>query len=86
MFCVFFCLFIIQRANEAKPAPDPKACNWKKYKYIVLNPFCAANIKEEEPGAGPCEDSPSPNTDRMDTGSKATNDKWPKSEQEVTDR
>ncbi|KAG5261012.1 hypothetical protein AALO_G00299000 [Alosa alosa] len=76
-----------RRASETKPIPDPKACNWKKYKYIVLNPLCATNIKEEETGVGPCGGSPSPNSeDRMDTTPKATNDKWPKSEQEVIDR
>ncbi|KAF5902449.1 B-cell CLL/lymphoma 6 member B protein-like, partial [Clarias magur] len=32
---------------ESRPTPDPKACNWKKYKYIVLNPLCATPIKEE---------------------------------------
>lgn len=33
---------------ETKATPDPKACNWKKYKYIVLNPLCAAaKVKEE---------------------------------------
>ncbi|XP_066578580.1 B-cell CLL/lymphoma 6 member B protein isoform X2 [Amia ocellicauda] len=32
------------------PSPDPKACNWKKYKYIVLNSLCSgATVKEEEP-------------------------------------
>ncbi|XP_034425093.1 B-cell CLL/lymphoma 6 member B protein [Hippoglossus hippoglossus] len=35
--------------NDTKASPDPKACNWKKYKYIVLNPLCAATtVKEEE--------------------------------------
>lgn len=35
--------------SEIKATPDPKACNWKKYKYIVLNPLCAAaTVKEEE--------------------------------------
>ncbi|XP_068164516.1 B-cell CLL/lymphoma 6 member B protein isoform X2 [Antennarius striatus] len=35
--------------SDMKPSPDPKACNWKKYKYIVLNPLCAAaSVKEEE--------------------------------------
>ncbi|XP_066537713.1 B-cell CLL/lymphoma 6 member B protein [Hoplias malabaricus] len=36
--------------SEFKSTPDPKACNWKKYKYIVLNPLCATSIKEEETG------------------------------------
>uniref|UniRef100_W5L0N5 BCL6B transcription repressor n=1 Tax=Astyanax mexicanus TaxID=7994 RepID=W5L0N5_ASTMX len=34
--------------SESRLTPDPKACNWKKYKYIVLNPLCATPIKEEE--------------------------------------
>uniref|UniRef100_UPI0037E9BE9B B-cell CLL/lymphoma 6 member B protein isoform X2 n=1 Tax=Semicossyphus pulcher TaxID=241346 RepID=UPI0037E9BE9B len=35
--------------SDIKATPDPKACNWKKYKYIVLNPLCAATtVKEEE--------------------------------------
>lgn len=35
--------------SDAKTSVDPKACNWKKYKYIVLNPLCAAaTMKEEE--------------------------------------
>uniref|UniRef100_A0A8C1WMQ3 BCL6B transcription repressor n=1 Tax=Cyprinus carpio TaxID=7962 RepID=A0A8C1WMQ3_CYPCA len=40
----------LKKRSESKPSPDPKACNWKKYKYIVLNPLCATPIKEEEPG------------------------------------
>ncbi|KAM8899367.1 B-cell CLL/lymphoma 6 member B protein isoform 2-T2 [Spinachia spinachia] len=48
--------------SDAKAAPDPKACNWKKYKYIVLNPLCAAAaVKEEE-----MEEAPRP------TSAKAT--------------
>lgn len=34
--------------NDVKALPDPKACNWKKYKYIVLNPLCAATAMKEE--------------------------------------
>lgn len=35
--------------SDARATPDPKACNWKKYKYIFLNPLCAAaTVKEEE--------------------------------------
>ncbi|XP_030636049.1 B-cell CLL/lymphoma 6 member B protein [Chanos chanos] len=41
---------LMMNHTEVKPMPDPKACNWKKYKYIVLNPLCATPIKEEEPG------------------------------------
>ncbi|KAJ8416625.1 hypothetical protein AAFF_G00325030 [Aldrovandia affinis] len=38
--------------NGTKSIPDPKACNWKKYKFIVLNPLCAATVKEEESAEG----------------------------------
>lgn len=32
-----------------KNTVNPKACNWKKYKYIILNPlFTDTNVKEEE--------------------------------------
>uniref|UniRef100_A0A3B5KPY7 BCL6B transcription repressor n=1 Tax=Xiphophorus couchianus TaxID=32473 RepID=A0A3B5KPY7_9TELE len=39
-------------------APDPKACNWKKYKYIILNPLCtaAAAVKVEESEEVQCQD------------------------------
>ncbi|MFT7796381.1 B-cell lymphoma 6 protein homolog isoform X1 [Arapaima gigas] len=36
-------------SSLVKSAPDPKACNWKKYKFIVLNPQCAGDLKKEEP-------------------------------------
>ncbi|XP_006627432.3 B-cell CLL/lymphoma 6 member B protein isoform X1 [Lepisosteus oculatus] len=36
--------------SDSRPNPDPKACNWKKYKFIVLNPLCTRTaVKEEEP-------------------------------------
>ncbi|KAJ8008305.1 hypothetical protein DPEC_G00103460 [Dallia pectoralis] len=39
--------------DEPRRHPDPKACNWKKYKYIVLNPQCATTtVKEEDPDDG----------------------------------
>nr|XP_057923989.1 B-cell CLL/lymphoma 6 member B protein [Doryrhamphus excisus] len=34
--------------SDTKTTPDPKACNWKKYKYIVLNPLCAGSTVKEE--------------------------------------
>ncbi|XP_034020646.1 B-cell CLL/lymphoma 6 member B protein isoform X2 [Thalassophryne amazonica] len=34
--------------SDANPTPDPKMCNWKKYKYIILNPLCAATTVKEE--------------------------------------
>uniref|UniRef100_A0A3B4H940 BCL6B transcription repressor n=1 Tax=Pundamilia nyererei TaxID=303518 RepID=A0A3B4H940_9CICH len=49
--------------SDAKATPDPKACNWKKYKYIVLNPLCAANavkveeMEEPQNQASPTDDS-----------------------------
>ncbi|XP_011485818.1 B-cell CLL/lymphoma 6 member B protein isoform X1 [Oryzias latipes] len=34
--------------SDSTPTPDPKACNWKKYKYIVLNRLCSpTKVKEE---------------------------------------
>ncbi|XP_061815295.1 B-cell CLL/lymphoma 6 member B protein isoform X2 [Nerophis lumbriciformis] len=35
-------------ASDTKATPDPKVCNWKKYKYIVLNPLCARSALKEE--------------------------------------
>ncbi|XP_077598346.1 B-cell CLL/lymphoma 6 member B protein [Stigmatopora nigra] len=34
---------------DADLEPNPKSCNWKKYKYIVLNPLCAGSSVKEEP-------------------------------------
>ncbi|KAI4900438.1 hypothetical protein NFI96_033088 [Prochilodus magdalenae] len=65
--------------SESKPTPDPKACNWKKYKYIVLNPLCATTIKEEGPG----EDQETSDhshiiSDRTDTTPKPSKETWPR--------
>ncbi|XP_042368191.1 B-cell CLL/lymphoma 6 member B protein [Plectropomus leopardus] len=55
--------------SDIKATPDPKACNWKKYKYIVLNPLCAATtVKEEEIEEPQSHTSP----DRMGPTPKAT--------------
>lgn len=35
--------------SQSRTTLDPKACNWKKYKYIILNPLFADTVKEEEP-------------------------------------
>lgn len=44
---------------DIKASLDPKACNWKKYKYIVLNPLCAAtSVKEEDAEEPPSRTSP----------------------------
>lgn len=59
--------------SDVKASPDPKACNWKKYKYIVLNPLCAAaTVKEEEMDEPQSRGSPT--TDR--TGSTPTTEAW----------
>ncbi|KAG7464612.1 hypothetical protein MATL_G00167530 [Megalops atlanticus] len=66
--------------NGTKSIPDPKACNWKKYKFIVLNPLCAATVKEEEPaeGEGPQHCSHvSATTDRLASTPKPPLEVWP---------
>lgn len=37
------------RRDDGQAAPDPKSRNWKKYKYIVLNPLCVGSSAKEEP-------------------------------------
>uniref|UniRef100_A0A673HDQ4 B-cell CLL/lymphoma 6 member B protein-like n=1 Tax=Sinocyclocheilus rhinocerous TaxID=307959 RepID=A0A673HDQ4_9TELE len=67
----------LKKRSESKPTPDPKACNWKKYKYIVLNPLCAAPIKEEGPEEERQTQSHAPfDNDRMEVSSKTTNNIW----------
>lgn len=51
--------------NDVKALPDPKACNWKKYKYIVLNPLCAATSMKEEQLEEVTRHTPPPAADRM---------------------
>ncbi|GAA6106706.1 B-cell lymphoma 6 protein isoform X1 [Tachysurus ichikawai] len=61
--------------SESRPTPDPKACNWKKYKYIVLNPLCATPIKEEGPGEElHTFDHSSSSNDRADVTPKQSNE------------
>ncbi|MCI4377293.1 hypothetical protein PGIGA_G00201770 [Pangasianodon gigas] len=63
--------------SESRPTPDPKACNWKKYKYIVLNPLCATPIKEEGPGEEPHTfDHSSSSSDRADVTPKLSDEAW----------
>lgn len=65
--------------GEPKCNPDPKACNWKKYKYIVLNPLCAVNtVKEEEPGEGRQQLDHIPTSDRMEVTLKPPMEAWPR--------
>ncbi|XP_072543634.1 B-cell CLL/lymphoma 6 member B protein [Salminus brasiliensis] len=64
--------------SESRPTPDPKACNWKKYKYIVLNPLCATSIKEEGSGEEQQTFDHSPTTsDRTETIATASEKTWP---------
>ncbi|XP_051756536.1 B-cell lymphoma 6 protein [Ctenopharyngodon idella] len=64
----------LKKRSESKPTPDPKACNWKKYKYIVLNPLCTTPIKEEGPGEELQAQSHTPFvSDRMEASSKTAN-------------
>ncbi|KAM6908869.1 B-cell CLL/lymphoma 6 member B protein [Xenentodon cancila] len=61
--------------SNTQTTPDPKACNWKKYKYIVLNPLCtAAMVKVEETEVLQCEASSSAN--RMGSTPKAPTEAW----------
>lgn len=67
----------LKKRSESKLTPDPKACNWKKYKYIVLNPLCATPIKEEGPGEERHSQNHTPLTsDRMEATPKTANDIW----------
>uniref|UniRef100_A0A3Q1GUN6 BCL6B transcription repressor n=1 Tax=Acanthochromis polyacanthus TaxID=80966 RepID=A0A3Q1GUN6_9TELE len=61
--------------NDTKATPDPKACNWKKYKYIVLNPLCAATTVKEEEGEEP-QSRASPTADSMGSIPKAPTEAW----------
>uniref|UniRef100_A0A4W5MRR6 BCL6B transcription repressor n=1 Tax=Hucho hucho TaxID=62062 RepID=A0A4W5MRR6_9TELE len=64
--------------GEPKSSPDPKACNWKKYKYIVLNPICAiSTVKEEEPEEVQQQLRHTPTSDRMEVTLKPTIEGWP---------
>ncbi|XP_041724234.1 B-cell lymphoma 6 protein homolog isoform X1 [Coregonus clupeaformis] len=65
--------------GEPKRNPDPKACNWKKYKYIVLNPLCAiTTVKEEEPEEGQQQLDHIPTSDRMEVTLKPPMEAWPR--------
>ncbi|KAE8277519.1 B-cell CLL/lymphoma 6 member B protein Bcl6-associated zinc finger protein [Larimichthys crocea] len=61
--------------SDVKSTPDPKACNWKKYKYIVLNPLCAATTVKEEEMEEP-QSHTSPTADRMGTTPTAPTEAW----------
>lgn len=61
--------------SDVKATPDPKACNWKKYKYIVLNPLCAATTVKEEEMDEP-QSRTSPVADRMGSTPRAPTEAW----------
>lgn len=61
--------------TDVKATPDPKACNWKKYKYIVLNPLCAATTVKEEEMEEP-QSRASPVVDRMSPTPRAPTEAW----------
>ncbi|XP_041821276.1 B-cell lymphoma 6 protein homolog isoform X2 [Chelmon rostratus] len=61
--------------SDVKASPDPKACNWKKYKYIVLNPLCSATTVKEEEIEEPQSHTP-PMADRMGSTPKAAAEAW----------
>ncbi|XP_008319275.1 B-cell CLL/lymphoma 6 member B protein [Cynoglossus semilaevis] len=61
--------------SETRTTPDPKACNWKKYKYIVLNPLCAAPTVKEEQTEEP-QSQASPMTDPMILTPKGPVEAW----------
>ena len=61
--------------SDTNATPDPKACNWKKYKYIVLNPLCAAaTVKVEETEELQCQALTTAN--RMDSTPKQPAEAW----------
>ncbi|KAM9335703.1 B-cell CLL/lymphoma 6 member B protein isoform 1-T1 [Symphorus nematophorus] len=62
--------------SDVKATPDPKACNWKKYKYIVLNPLCATTMVKEEEMEEPQSHTTSPTADRMGSTPKAPTEAW----------
>ncbi|RVE60521.1 hypothetical protein OJAV_G00181710 [Oryzias javanicus] len=47
--------------SDSTLTPDPKACNWKKYKYIVLNRLCSSTKVKEEMEELQCQASPDAN-------------------------
>ncbi|XP_065104641.1 B-cell CLL/lymphoma 6 member B protein [Paramisgurnus dabryanus] len=78
----------LKKRTESKPTPDPKACNWKKYKYIVLNPLCATPIKEEEAhGEGHQAQNHSHfESDKMKASSETVNEVWGGNESGLNNR
>ncbi|XP_072315161.1 B-cell CLL/lymphoma 6 member B protein [Eucyclogobius newberryi] len=55
--------------SESNANLDPKACNWKKYKYIILNPLLTeTTVKEEERF---------PDADRTTPKTKTPVEAWP---------
>lgn len=71
--------------SEYRLSPDPKACNWKKYKYIVLNPLCATPIKDEQPGEEQPTSDHSPSANSVDVTPKSSCEDWSKAEHGLVD-
>ncbi|XP_019713859.1 B-cell lymphoma 6 protein isoform X1 [Hippocampus comes] len=42
-------LDVLAAQHDGKATLDPKSRNWKKYKYIILNPLCVGSSAKEEP-------------------------------------
>ncbi|XP_028284966.1 B-cell CLL/lymphoma 6 member B protein isoform X2 [Parambassis ranga] len=61
--------------SDTKATPDPKACNWKKYKYIVLNPLCATTTVKVEEVEEP-QSKVSPTANGMGSTPKAPTEAW----------
>lgn len=61
--------------SDTKATPDPKACNWKKYKYIVLNPLCATTTVKVEEVEEP-QSKVSPIANGMGSTPKASTEAW----------
>ncbi|XP_056602610.1 B-cell CLL/lymphoma 6 member B protein isoform X1 [Triplophysa dalaica] len=76
-----------KKRTDSKSTPYPKACNWKKYKYIVLNPLCTTPIKEEGPEENHQGQSQSSfGGDKMKISSKTANDVWTRQEPGLNNR
>ncbi|KAA0723054.1 B-cell CLL/lymphoma 6 member B protein [Triplophysa tibetana] len=77
----------LKKRTDSKSTPYPKACNWKKYKYIVLNPLCATPIKEEGPKENHQGQSQSSFGDnKLKISSETANDVWTREEPGLNDR
>ncbi|XP_078228968.1 B-cell CLL/lymphoma 6 member B protein isoform X3 [Callithrix jacchus] len=68
------------RQGPPSPAsPDPKACNWKKYKYIVLNSQAsqAGSLVGERSSGQPCPQARLPSGDEASSSSSSSSEEGP---------